>query len=216
MHVISIVQQKGGVGKTTLAINLAGVLRQRGLSVVVVDSDPQASASAWAVPRKLGFEVRAELLSGGTLTQWLRNILKQRADVILIDTPAGLSSVFRAAVDVADLVLIPCGPSSLDINAARTTLMNVVSALRGDAGSRAKVVIVPTRVEMQTPEGQQITDELSALGVNVTPPLSHDIYFVRAFTQGVSVTAAAPASKAAHEMNALTDFVLEALEIHAA
>jgi chromosome partitioning protein len=211
MQVISIVQQKGGVGKTTLAINLAGAMRQRGLSVVVVDADPQGSASAWAIPRKLGFEVRPELLSSGTLSQWLRNILKQRADVILIDTPAGLSSVSRAAVDVADLVIIPCGPSSLDINAARTTLMNVVTALRGDQRSRAQIVIVPTRVDLQTPEGQQIADELSGLGESVGPALSHDVYFVRAFTQGVTVTTAAPDSGAAREMSLLTDFLLEAI-----
>ncbi|WP_279598257.1 ParA family protein [Methylobacterium sp. J-026] len=211
MQVISIVQQKGGVGKTTLAINVAGALKQRGLSVMVVDADPQGSATAWAFPRKLGFEVKAELLANGTLSIWLRNILKQRADVILIDTPAGLSSVFRAAVDVADLVLIPCGPSSLDINAARTTLLNVVSALRSDARSRTQIAIVPTRVDVRTPEGQQITDELSALGENVSPPLSHDVYFVRAFTQGVSVTAAAPASNAAQEIKVLTDFLLESL-----
>jgi len=208
MQVISIVQQKGGVGKTTLAINLAGAIRQRGLSVVVVDADPQGSASAWAIPRKLGFEVRPELLSSGTLSQWLRNILKQRADIILIDTPAGLSSVSRAAVDVADLVIIPCGPSSLDINAARTTLMNVVTALRSDSRSRAQIVIVPTRVDIQTPEGQQITDELNGLGESVSPSLSHDVYFVRAFTQGVTVTNAAPDSGAAREMRTLTEFVL--------
>lgn len=211
MHVISIVQQKGGVGKTTLAINLAGALKQRGLTAVVVDADPQGSAAAWSIPRKLGFDVKPELLSNGTLSQWLRNILKQQADVILIDTPAGLSSVFRAAVDVGDLVLIPCGPSSLDINAARNTLLNVVSALRTDTRSRARIVIVPTRVDVQTPEGQQITDELSALGESVSPPLSHDVYFVRAFTQGVSVTAAAPESRAAKETRALADFLLDTL-----
>ena len=211
MQVISIVQQKGGVGKTTLAINLAGAMKQRGMTPVVVDADPQGSASAWAIPRKLGFEVRPELLSSGTLSQWLRNILKQRADVILIDTPAGLSSVSRAAVDVADLVIIPCGPSSLDINAARTTLMNVVTALRSDSRSKAQIVIVPTRVDIQTQEGQQITDELSGLGESVSPALSHDVYFVRAFTQGVTVTSAAPESGAAHEIRAVTDFVLSSI-----
>ncbi|MFC6791484.1 AAA family ATPase [Methylobacterium komagatae] len=211
MQVISIVQQKGGVGKTTLAINLAGAMKQRGMTPVVVDADPQGSASAWAIPRKLGFEVRPELLSSGTLSQWLRNILKQRADVILIDTPAGLSSVSRAAVDVADLVIIPCGPSSLDINAARTTLMNVVTALRSDSRSKAQIVIVPTRVDIQTPEGQQITDELSGLGESVSPALSHDVYFVRAFTQGVTVTSAAPESGAANEIRAVADFVLSSI-----
>lgn len=211
MQVISIVQQKGGVGKTTLAINLAGELKQRGKSVAVVDADPQGSAAAWAIPKKLGFEVKPELLSNGTISQWLRNILKQPAEFILIDTPAGLGSVFRAAVDVADLILVPCGPSSLDINAARNTIAHVISALRNDTRSRARIVLVPTRVDLRTPEGEQIVDELSALGEFVSPAFSHDVYFVRAFTQGVCVTAAAPDSPAARETRELSDFVLQTL-----
>jgi chromosome partitioning protein len=208
MFVVSVVQQKGGVGKTTLAINLAGELRQRKMKVVIIDADPQASATAWSSPRKLGFDVRAELISGGTVSQWLRNVLKQQSDVTVVDTPAGLGPVFRAAVDVADLILIPCGPSSLDLNSARTTLTAVVDQLKKDSRSHAKVVLVPTRVERETPEGQQIADELGALGEPVSPPLSHDVYFVRAFTQGVTVTTAAPASNAAGEIRAVAEFVL--------
>ncbi|POR40169.1 ParA family protein [Methylobacterium sp. V23] len=211
MQIVSVVQQKGGVGKTTLAINLAGELSRRGMRVAVVDADPQASAVAWAAPRKLGFAVKQELLSSGTVSQWLRNVLKQSSDVVVVDTPAGLGTVFRAAVDVADVILIPCGPSSLDINAARNTLASVSSMLRADARSEARVLMVPTRVDVQTPEGQQITDELGALGESISPAMSHDIYFVRAFTQGVSVSVGAPASKAAAEMQVLADLVLQQL-----
>jgi chromosome partitioning protein len=211
MQVISIVQQKGGVGKTTLAINLAGELKQRGRRVIVIDADPQGSATAWAAPRKLGFEVKPEPVTNGTVSQWLRNVLKQNADVIIIDTPAGLGTVFRAAVDIADLVIIPCGPSSLDLNAARTTIANVTTALRNDPRSRARIVAVPTRVDTQTPEGQQIAIELAGLGESVAPSLSHDIYFVRAFTQGVHVGSAAPSSPAAQEIRATADFVIQAL-----
>ncbi|MFE1600582.1 AAA family ATPase [Methylobacterium sp. ID0610] len=211
MLVVSIVQQKGGVGKTTLAINLAGELRQRKMKVMIIDADPQASATAWSSPRKLGFDVRPELVSSGTVSQWLRNVLKQQADVLIIDTPAGLGPVFRAAVDVADLILIPCGPSSLDLNSARTTLGAVANQLRNDSRSHARVALVPTRVDRETPEGQQITDELDALGEPVGPALSHDVYFVRAFTQGVTVTTAAPASNAAGEIRAVAEFVLAQL-----
>jgi chromosome partitioning protein len=211
MQVISIVQQKGGVGKTTLAINLAGELKQRGRRVIVIDADPQGSATAWAAPRKLGFEVRAEPVSNGTVSQWLRNVLKQNADVIIIDTPAGLGTVFRSAVEIADLVIVPCGASSLDLNAARTTMTSISTALRNDSRSRARVVAVPTRADNQTPEGQQIANELQGLFESVAPGLSHDIYFVRAFTQGVYVGSAAPSSPAAQEVRATTDFLIQAL-----
>lgn len=211
MIVISIVQQKGGVGKTTLAINLAGELRSRGSKVLVIDADPQASAATWAAPRKLGFDVRAEVLAADKLSQWIRSVLKQPVDYVVVDTPAGLGPVFDAAVDIADLIIVPSGPSSLDLNAARATLGRIAEALRRDPGLRARIVAVPTRVERQTPEGQQITGELEGYGEMVAPALSHDVYFVRAFTQGVSVCTAAPASNAAGEIRNLTDFLLERL-----
>ncbi|GEP01792.1 ParA family protein [Methylobacterium haplocladii] len=213
MIVLSIVQQKGGVGKTTLAINIAAELRARGKKVVVVDADPQASAVAWAGPQKLNFDVRPELVGSQTVAQWLRNVLKQQADVAIVDTPAGIGTVFRAALDVADLIIVPCGPSSLDLNAARQTLSQISSALRSDARSLAKVITVPTRVDLQQPEGQQIAEELNSLGEAVGPPLSHDVYYVRAFAQGVAVVDAAPASPAAVEVRALTDFLLSRLRL---
>lgn len=211
MFVFSIVQQKGGVGKTTLAIHVAAELRARGKKVLVVDADPQASAVAWASPRKLGYEVRGELVKDHNVSHWLRNVLKQQADFTIVDTPAGLGPVFRAAVDIADLVIVPCGPSSLDLNAARLTLSEVGAALRSDARSLARVVTVPTRVDVQQPEGQQLADELSSLGESVAPPLSQDVYYVRAFAQGVAVTTAAPASPAAEEIRAVTDYLLRRL-----
>ncbi len=211
MIVISIVQQKGGVGKTTLAVNLAGELKSRGSKVTVIDADPQASAVVWSGPRKLGFDVRAEVLEYPRLSQWIRSVLKQPVDYVIVDTPAGLGPVFDAAVDIADLILVPCGPSSLDLNAARVTLSRIGSSQRKDPDLKARVVTVPTRVEPQTPEGQQITAELESFGEIVAPPLSHDVYFVRAFTQGVSVRMAAPQSNAAGEMRTLADFLLERL-----
>lgn len=211
MFVFSIVQQKGGVGKTTLAIHIAAELRARGKKVLVVDADPQASALAWASPRKLGYEVRGELVKDQNVSHWLRNVLKQQADFTIVDTPAGLGPVFRAAVDIADLVIVPCGPSSLDLNAARLTLSEVGTALRSDARSLARVVTVPTRVDVQQPEGQQLAEELSSLGESVAPPLSQDVYYVRAFAQGVAVTTAAPASPAAGEVRAVTDYLLRRL-----
>ena len=211
MIVLSIVQQKGGVGKTTLAINIAGEFRARGNKVIVIDADPQASSVAWAAPRKLNFEVRADLLASQSVSQWMRNVLKLPADIVIIDTPAGIGTVFRAAIDAADLIIVPCGPSSLDLNAARHTLSQIGSTLRNDTRSLAKVVTIPTRIDVQHPEGQQITEELGSLGEAVGPALSQDVYYVRSFTQGVAVVTAAPASPAAAEVRAVVDFLLQRL-----
>ncbi len=116
MLVISIVQQKGGVGKTTLAVNLAGELRSRSKRTVVVDADPQASAMAWAAPRRLGFEVKPELVTSGTSAQWVRNVLKQQADFVIIDTPGRDDPLARHAATMSDTLVTPMNDSFVDFD----------------------------------------------------------------------------------------------------
>ena len=116
--VITIAQQKGGTGKTTLAVNLAlAFIKYHNLKVAIIDTDPQGSLGKWYI-------IRSEKnISNNNLTfktaslwgaQYESKILKQDHDVIIIDTPPKIESDARPSIEAADLVLIPVAPSPVD------------------------------------------------------------------------------------------------------
>ena len=123
--VISITQQKGGAGKTTLAIQLATTWAEMGKSVALVDLDPQASLSTWFEARRRWqrqreLDVTVERCEVN-LVSVLEN-LKRRHDLVLLDSPSKADADTRIAVRLADLVLIPCQPQALDLWATKSIL----------------------------------------------------------------------------------------------
>ncbi|WP_131115304.1 ParA family protein [Lichenihabitans psoromatis] len=211
MQVIAVGQSKGGVGKTTLAINVAGELVKLGRSVTLVDADPQGCAVQWAEPRKLGFSVRQELVGLRNVSLWIRNVLKTSGDIVIVDMPSGFGITFETAVLISDLVVIPCGPSSLDLNSAKKTILKARESSRVDPDMRLKVVLAPTRVDLETDEGQQISDALTDLGETVSPYLSYDVDYVRSFAAGKPVSTFAPGKPVDREVQALTSFLLRSI-----
>ena len=113
MPVIAIINQKGGVGKTCLATNLASALRDRG-PVILLDCDPQRSASGWAAlgpqPR---LNLKVEGVEAGALVRRVRTAIDEQQWVV-IDCPPGITRVNADAIRVADVVLIPCKPRVWD------------------------------------------------------------------------------------------------------
>jgi len=131
MPTIAIISQKGGVGKTTLAIHLAAAAQDTGAVALIVDTDPQATASQWATWRK---DTPPEVIDSPPprLAAKIRQAQEQGAQWIVIDTPPHADSAARAAVEVADFVLIPCRPSAFDLSAIETTA-KLVQLLRKPA-----------------------------------------------------------------------------------
>ena len=131
MPTIAIISQKGGVGKTTLAIHLAAAAQDTGAVALIVDTDPQATASQWATWRK---DNTPEVIDSPPprLAAKIRQAQEQGAQWIVIDTPPHADSAARAAVEVADFVLIPCRPSAFDLSAIETTA-KLVQLLRKPA-----------------------------------------------------------------------------------
>lgn len=209
MIVIAVAQSKGGVGKTTLAVNVAGEITRYDRSVTLVDADPQGGACRWAEPRRLDFPVNRELLSPRNPLLWVRNVLKSGSDFVIVDLPAGFGPAFEAAVMIADLLVVPSGPSSLDLGAARATIARAREIRRGDPqGPPLKLVTVPTKVDLAFEEGTEIVEALHDLGEPVATPLSYDVDFVRSFTAGTTVTDAGPASRAGDDVRKLSLFLL--------
>jgi len=120
MTTIAIVSQKGGAGKTTLAINLAAAAEAAGRVALVIDTDPQASACQWASWRG---ERAPEVIDSAPprLAVKIAQARDQGAGFIVIDTPPHADAAASKAVEAADLVLIPCRPSAFDLAAIRTT-----------------------------------------------------------------------------------------------
>ncbi|PIJ48878.1 chromosome partitioning protein ParA [Erwinia sp. OLMDLW33] len=122
--IISFLNGKGGVGKTTASINIATCLARKGFKVVMVDTDPQGSISNWYDETKCKFDLAEAASEKEVYT--VRKQLKDY-DYVVIDGAAAITAISSAAVMVSDLVLIPVTPSPLDF-AACGAILAVVEA----------------------------------------------------------------------------------------
>ena len=124
--VITIAQQKGGSGKTTIAANLAAVFAiKNNLSTTILDTDPQGSLGKWFITRqeklksKNTIQFKTASLWGA---QYEAKSLKEKSDLVIIDTPPKIDADGRPAIEVADLVLIPISPSQVDFWATESII----------------------------------------------------------------------------------------------
>jgi chromosome partitioning protein len=118
--IIGVLNQKGGVGKTTIAINLAAVFAKVGNRVLVVDGDPHGSALAWSSAREIDPIFPVVGMPTPTLHRDLPQVAKDY-DHVVIDGAPRVNELGRAAIMASDLVLIPVQPSPYDVWASADT-----------------------------------------------------------------------------------------------
>jgi chromosome partitioning protein len=202
--VITVAQQKGGTGKTTLAANLGAALaRQK--RVALLDIDPQRSLARWHALRAgrttAGPPLTFSDVSGWRLAAELDR-LRREHDLILVDSPPQIDTEARMAIRGADLVLVPVQPSTPDVWAAEGTLKLA-------AAERRKAAIVLNRVPPTSRLKDAIAADLSARGQPLLQSaIGNRTGFASAFAEGLGVTEAAPRSTAARELRALLDELL--------
>jgi chromosome partitioning protein len=204
-RIITVTQRKGGVGKTTIAVCAAAALARRGHDVALIDSDPQRSASQWAEPGNLEFPVYEMALEQMPVSAWAEEVRGIRAGVVVIDTAPNAREM-GASIALANLILVPCTPSGLDLDATLQTLA-IIDAARRHRKDRIKVILVPNRLDRRTLEGRQLIDELGGFGEIVAPPIASRAALVRCFTSGQSVASFMPGDAADREIQQLTDAI---------
>lgn len=197
MSTIAIISQKGGAGKTTLALHIAAAAQEAGSVSLIIDTDPQATASQWASWRQ---DAPPEVIDSPPprLGAKVVQAKEQGAEVIVVDTPPHADSAARAAAEVADLVLIPCRPSAFDLSAIQTTA-KLVQLLR----KPAFVVFIagPPNAPRIYQEANEVVE---SFGVPSCPILLPDRAIYRhASADGGSVLEMEPQGKAAEEVRSL-------------
>jgi chromosome partitioning protein len=209
MAIIAVAGRKGGVGKSTIVGNLAAEFAAMGLSVVVLDADPQHSLAAWAAQGE-GMLLRCvEKVKGGN-TEALRakaRSAERAADIVLIDTPPGMPETAYQAALVADLLLLPCGPSRLDLFSVKEALSLALKARAERRSKRPRIRFVPSKVLMNTNLGRGLSSSLEEMGKKVLPPIGQRIVAAEAVGSGLTVCEYAPNSVSRMEFQALAKAV---------
>jgi chromosome partitioning protein len=205
MQTIVIVSQKGGTGKTTLAIHLAVAAELAGLPAVVIDLDPQASAAAWRDLREAEGPA-VESVQPARLHATLKAASEAGAKFAVIDTPARSENAALEAVRAADLALIPCRPGFFD-----TAAMSFTANLLKLTGKPGFVVFsqVPARADSLIAE---VTEALKTYGLTAAPTAAHlRAAYSHAIPGGQSAQEYEPKGKAASEITQLFQWLQSVL-----
>ncbi|MBD1549539.1 ParA family partition ATPase [Roseibium aggregatum] len=200
--IIGVLNQKGGVGKTTIAINLAATYAKAGKRVLLVDADPQASALQWSAARDEDPLFPVIGMAKPTLHRDLPDVA-QDYEVVIIDGAPRVNELGRAAILASDLVLIPVQPSPYDIWAAADTVTLIQEAQQFKPDLKCAFVI--NRKIANTAIGRDVGDALAQFEqVPVLPAALHQrVVYAESAGQGLAVIEAEPNSDAAREIKAL-------------
>lgn len=199
--ILGVLSQKGGVGKTTLAINLAAVFAKSGLRTLLVDADPQGSSLAWSSARELEPLFPVVGMAKPTLHRDLPEIAKDY-DMIVLDGAPRVNDLGRSAIMASDLVLIPVQPSPYDVWAAAETVQLVREAAVFKENLKAAFAI--NRKIVNTAIGRDVQAALEPFELPVlSTHLCQRVLYAESAAQGLAVVEVAPNGEAAKELAAL-------------
>lgn len=193
MKTLALISQKGGSGKTTISLNLAIAATLKGQSAVVIDLDPQQSAARWARLRTIEAPV---ILSGHgpNVADLVERARDGGADLVIIDTAPKSENAALAAARLADLILIPCQPSSLDLDAISDSVNIATLAKRP-----AMFVLNNCRASSSLAEEAQEALKSYKLPI-ASVRLGNRVAFVKSLSEGQGVLEFEPKGAAAREI----------------
>ena len=186
MKIIATLNEKGGSGKTTVAINLAAALHRQGKRVVIVDADPQGTATDWRAATRA--DINMPMVVPVHRHQDLEGVVNGlTADYVLIDSPAKAAQMAAAVIRIANVALIVLQPSGPDVWATASTVKLIQSRI--DAGSKIDAAFLINRATANSRLSKQIKAcEWNRYGIDqLTTVVGNRVAFAQAATDGVSV-----------------------------
>lgn len=197
MKTLAFLSQKGGSGKTTLAVHTAVAACEAGQRVVVLDADPQHSAVAWRLARESSEPQVMGIASGSDVARSLRLVKAGGADLVIIDTAPHADPQAAGIARNADFVVIPCRPTAFDLAAAGSAAAIVRAA-------KARGAFVLSACPFRAPEIGEARAALTGYGMPVAPAeITDRRAFARAIATGRAVTELEADGRAADEIRAL-------------
>lgn len=203
MNVVSIVGQKGGSGKSTVASNLAAGLHHSGKTVLIIDADPQATLIDWHAARPDSADL-PPVIAATTAKDVQAAIKAAKADVVVIDTPGRAASLSEAVIGLSDVALIVVQPSAPDLWAAAQTCAQVQAAKKAGVDVSAAFLVnrlqSNTRMATEFAKGEWNDND----GIEVMEStIGNRTAFAIAFADGVSVYETTGADAARAEIDLL-------------
>lgn len=205
--IFGILNQKGGVGKTTLSVNLAASLARGGARVLLIDADPQGSALDWAAARQGDPLFSVVGFPRSTIHKEIAQI-GQGYDHIIIDGPPRVTDLARSAIMASDIVVIPVQPSPYDIWAA-DEVVKLIDEARVYKENLKAVFVINRRIT-NTAIGRDVREALSAYPVHVLEnSVAQRVVFAEAAAQGQAVFEIDAAGPGVAEMEAVAAELME-------
>ena len=205
MKVISVLNQKGGSGKTTIATHLARAIQLKGFSVLLVDSDPQGSSRDWAAVNEEN-PVPVVGIDRPTIERDLKRIAEK--DYVIIDGAPQAADLAISAIKASDIIIIPVQPSPYDIWAT-SDLVDLVKQRIEMTDGKLKAVFVVSRTIKGTKIGKEISVALSDYDLPVLKTsITQRVIYPTSASMGSSVLDEEPTGEASKEINNLINEIL--------
>lgn len=185
MKILAVMNEKGGSGKTTVALNLATALHRQGRRVVLVDADPQGTARDWRAASPEGADLPDVVALDRP--QMLASLKNLAVDVVVIDTPAKAEQMAAAVVRIAHAVLVVIQPSGADVWAAAATV-KLLQAKR-DVGGQIEAAFLVNRASGVSRLSREIqAGDWNEYGLEqMDSVIRNRVSFAQALTDGVSI-----------------------------